>query len=91
MNNIRRAQGIEDMSRDSMVGTHTRIHAAIVLALQIAAAVDVVQALAPVAMGERIATESRWAGADWSSAGCLLADGVHPARIPAASVGLGGC
>jgi len=77
--------------RANATGTHTGINAAIVLALQVAPAVDVVQALAAIAVGERITAESGRAGAHRTSTGGLLAHGIHAARIPAASatVGLG--
>lgn len=67
-------------------GTDTRIDTAIVLALQIAATVDVVQALAAVAVRQWVAAVTWWAGADRTAAGCFLADGVDAARIPTAAV-----
>lgn len=70
-------------------GTDTRIDTAIVLALQIAATVDVVQTLAAVAVRQWVAAVAWWAGADRTAAGCFLADGVDAARIPTAAVCLG--
>lgn len=67
-------------------GTDTRIDTAIVLALQIAATVDVVQALAAVAVRQWVAAVAWWAGADRTAAGCFLTDGVDAARIATAAV-----
>lgn len=75
--------------RANAAGADTGINAAIVLALQVAATVDIVQALAAVAVRQRIAAEAGRAGADRPAAGGLLADGVHAARTAAAAVGLG--
>lgn len=70
-------------------GTHAGINAAIVLALQVVATVDVVQALAAIAVGERITAESGRARADGPSSGGLLAHGVDAARATAASARVG--
>lgn len=71
-------------------GTDTWVDTAIVLALQIATTVDVVQALATVAVRQRIAAVAGRAGADRTAAGGFLADGIDATWITAAAECLGG-
>lgn len=67
---------------------HTGIHTAIILALQISTAVDVIQTFATIAGCQGIATMARWAGADGTTAS-ILANSIHTARIAMAGISAG--
>lgn len=70
-------------------GADTRVNAAIILALEVAATVDVVEAFAAIAVRKRITAIAGRAGADRTAAGSLLANGIHAARTSTAAVSLG--
>lgn len=70
--------------------THTRIHAAIILALQITTTIHIVQAFATITVSQRIAAMTGWTGTDRATARRLLANSIHAAWIAMTAISVAG-